>query len=83
MKFVITIRDTENGNVRVDANPDFEVLAKMARNPSELTPAAAYAVGALAYIKKESIRQLKVMLEEKSRNGEIPQIYDPETKLFT
>lgn len=82
MKFKITIRDTENGQVRVDADPDFETLAKIAREKDDkLTPAAAYTLGALAYIKKKSIENLKEQLEERSRNGTIP-IFDPSRKMF-
>jgi hypothetical protein len=82
MKFKITIRDTENGGVRVDADPGFDTLANIAREKTErLTPAAAYTLGALAYIKKKSIENLQEQMKEKFDNGKLP-LYNTDTKLF-
>lgn len=82
MRFQITIRDTETGAVRVDCKPDFETMANIAREKSDkLTPAAAYTLGALAHIRKASIENLKLKLEEQSRSGDLP-LYNPESKLF-
>lgn len=73
MKFKITIEDRNNGQVQVHCEPNFEVMAKIAKEKSDrLTPAAAYALGALAHIKKASIDNLRESLEERSRNGTLP-----------
>lgn len=84
MKFVISISDKDNGQVQIDCNPNFEVMAQIAREKAErLTPAAAYALGALAYLRRQSLQNLQATLEERTRNGTLPPVYNPDTKLFT
>ena len=56
--------------MRVDCKPDFEVMANIAREKSDrLTPAAAYALGALAHIKKKSIENLQLEMQEREKRG--------------
>lgn len=71
MKISITIIDEEDGRVRVDSEPHMRVLAKMAR-AKDLTPAAGYALGALAKIIRDSQEQTKEMVKEKFDAGLIP-----------
>lgn len=87
MKFKITLRDGPNGNVRIDCEPGFDVMANIAREKSErLTPAAAYTMGALNYLKNKSIENLQEKMKEKFDNGkfgdEHSPLYNPESKLF-
>lgn len=81
MKIKITIRDAENGQVRVDSDPDMKILAAMAR-ARDLTPAAGYALGALAKIIKDSQAQATEAIKERFENGEIP-MYDSSRRMFT
>lgn len=82
MKFTIKIRDTENGSVRVDCEPGFDIMAQIAREKADrLTPAAAYALGALAHIKKASIENHKQMLAERYESGSIP-MFDATKNIF-
>lgn len=81
MKFKLTIRDTENGGVRIDAEPGFDTLANIAREKADrLTPAAAYTMGALNYLKNKSIENLQEKMKEKFDNGKFG---DEHLPLFT
>lgn len=71
MKIKFTIQDEEDGRVRVDSEPHMSVLAKMAR-AKDLTPAAAYALGALAKIIKDSQNQTMERVKGKFDAGLIP-----------
>lgn len=87
MKFKITLRDGPNGTVRVDCDPNFETMANIAREKSDkLTPAAAYTLGALAYIKRKSIENMQEQMKEKYDEGKFGDehlpLYNPESKLF-
>lgn len=67
----------------MDCQPNFEVMANIAREKSDkLTPAAAYALGALAHIKKASIDNLRLEMEDRSKKGTLP-LFDANSKLFT
>lgn len=82
MKFKLTIRDTGNGQVRVDADPGFDVLINIAKEKADkLTPAAAYTLGALAYIKNKSMENLQEQLKQKYDSGKLP-MFNTDTKLF-
>lgn len=73
MKFKITISDRENGNVQIDCDPNFEVMAKIAREKSDkLTPAAGYALGAIAYLKRQSLQNLEESLKDRQARGLLP-----------
>jgi len=81
MKFTITVEDRDNGMVRVLANPDRQTLIRMAKE-RDLTPAAGYALGALAHIHKQSIENKKAEVKERYERGEIP-MFNSERRMFT
>lgn len=73
MKITITIEDHESGRVEVHSDPHMRTLAAMARDKSrELTPAAGYALGALAKIVKDSQAQTQEDVKSKFELGMIP-----------
>lgn len=81
MKIKIVIKDTDNGMVQVITDPDIKVLAQMARDRN-ITPATAYAIGALAKIKRDSEMQLQESVKEKWESGDIP-MFDSNRRMFT
>lgn len=71
MKITITLVDHENGSVDVTSDPHMKTLAAMARN-RDLTPAAGYALAALAKIIRDSQAQTQEQVKAKYDSGLIP-----------
>lgn len=68
MKIVITLIDTETGNVSIECDPRMEKLAEIARG-GDITPAGGYALGALAKIIKDAQQQLQEEVKQKVDSG--------------
>ena len=59
-KITITLTDTENGHVKIDCDPDFPVMLKIAQSRIA-TPAQGYALAALNKIMKDSLEASGLM----------------------
>ena len=81
MKFTITIEDQEDGRVKVESTPHMQKLTALAR-ARDLTPAAAYALGALAKIISDSRKNAQEEVKAKFDAGVIPAI-PSQRKMFS
>jgi len=81
VKIIVTIEDQENGQVKVESTPHMQKLAAMAR-ARDLTPAAGYALGALAKIISDSRKNAQEEVKAKFDAGVIPAI-PSQRKMFS
>jgi hypothetical protein len=77
VKITITVSDTdpEGEGVRIDSDPDFRVLVRIAHDKGrELTPAVAYAMRAISIMIADAKKQTEEKVKAKFDAGLIPAI---------